>query len=184
MPRPLSSTVTELSVWMRTMIRVAKPACASSTALSTTSQTMWCSPERSSVSPMYIPGRLRTASGPLRTLMLSAVVALPGQAVTPSRGHHLDGAGAHPPHRARRQARQHHLLVRRGEQRLAVALQTRQHPPQHRGVELGVDIVKDHGRGSAPSPAQATPSPSASAPWPAAFPAPQRAPLAPACRAR
>ena len=34
--------------------------------------TMWCRPEPSSVSPMYMPGRLRTASRPLRTLMLSA----------------------------------------------------------------------------------------------------------------
>src|SRR6056297_3351802 len=33
---------------------------------------MWCRPEPSSVSPIYIPGRLRTASKPLRTLMESA----------------------------------------------------------------------------------------------------------------
>src|SRR3954466_8495031 len=33
---------------------------------------MWCRPEPSSVSPIYMPGRLRTASRPLRTLMLSA----------------------------------------------------------------------------------------------------------------
>src|SRR6478672_1471657 len=33
---------------------------------------MWCRPEPSSVSPMYMPGRLRTASRPRRTLMESA----------------------------------------------------------------------------------------------------------------
>src|SRR6195952_4026936 len=41
---------------------------ASSTALSTTSQTRWCRP-RSPVEPMYIPGRLRTASRPSKTLI-------------------------------------------------------------------------------------------------------------------
>src|SRR5215469_16828806 len=41
-------------------------------ALSTTSCTMWCRPEPSSVSPIYMPGRLRTASRPFSTLMLSA----------------------------------------------------------------------------------------------------------------
>src|SRR5262245_6022058 len=39
--------------------------------LSTTSNTRWCRP-RSAVSPMYMPGRLRTASRPSRTLMFSA----------------------------------------------------------------------------------------------------------------
>src|SRR5215813_6517414 len=39
--------------------------------LSTTSNTRWCRP-RSAVSPMYIPGRFRTASRPSRTLMFSA----------------------------------------------------------------------------------------------------------------
>ena len=72
MPRPLSSTVTEPSgfSWMR--MRSQWPASASSMALSDTSNTMWWRPEPSSVSPMYMPGRLRTASRPLRTLMLSA----------------------------------------------------------------------------------------------------------------
>jgi len=69
-PRPLSTTLIELSVWMVAMISSQKPASASSTALSTTSNTMWCRPVPSEVSPMYIPGRLRTASRPLRTLML------------------------------------------------------------------------------------------------------------------
>ena len=32
----------------------------------------WCKPVPSLVSPIYIPGRLRTASSPLRTLMLLA----------------------------------------------------------------------------------------------------------------
>src|SRR4029079_18745535 len=34
---------------------------------------MWCRPVPSSVSPMYMPGRLRTASRPLRTWMLSSL---------------------------------------------------------------------------------------------------------------
>src|SRR6218665_4018744 len=33
---------------------------------------MWCRPEPSSVSPIYMPGRLRTASRPFSTLMESA----------------------------------------------------------------------------------------------------------------
>src|SRR6478736_8740481 len=41
-------------------------------ALSLTSNTMWWRPEPSSVSPIYIPGRLRTASRPFRTLIESA----------------------------------------------------------------------------------------------------------------
>jgi hypothetical protein len=40
MPRPLSSTEIELSVWIVTMISSQKPASASSTELSTTSNTM------------------------------------------------------------------------------------------------------------------------------------------------
>ena len=72
MPRPLSSTVTEPSglSWIR--MRSQWPASDSSIALSLTSNTMWWSPEPSSVSPIYIPGRLRTASRPLRTLIESA----------------------------------------------------------------------------------------------------------------
>src|ERR1700689_4719313 len=41
---------------------------ASSTELSTTSQTRWCSPV-GPVEPMYIPGRWRTGSSPSRTVM-------------------------------------------------------------------------------------------------------------------
>src|SRR5262245_2649471 len=48
--------------------------------LSTTSNTRWCSP-RSAVSPMYMPGRLRTASRPSRTLMFSA--PYPGAEASP-----------------------------------------------------------------------------------------------------
>ena len=60
---------------------VANPACASSTALSMISNAMWCRPDPSSVSPMYMPGRLRTASRPRRTEMESAPYsALPGVA--------------------------------------------------------------------------------------------------------
>src|SRR4051794_13276996 len=38
---------------------------------------MWCRPVPSSVSPMYMPGRLRTASRPLRTWMLSSLYESP-----------------------------------------------------------------------------------------------------------
>ena len=72
MPRPLSRTVQEPSGLSVTVTSVAWPASASSMALSTTSYTMWCRPEPSSVSPIYMPGRLRTASRPLRTLIDSA----------------------------------------------------------------------------------------------------------------
>ena len=69
MPRPSSETLTDSSSWMTTSISSQCPASASSIALSTTSKTMWWSPVPSSVSPMYMPGRLRTASRPLRTWM-------------------------------------------------------------------------------------------------------------------
>ena len=48
----------------------SRPRC-SSTALSTASHTRWWRPEPSWTSPMYMPGRLRTASRPSRTVMLS-----------------------------------------------------------------------------------------------------------------
>ena len=51
-----------------TLISSAYPAIASSTELSTTSQTKWCKPI-SPVEPMYIAGRRRTASRPASTLM-------------------------------------------------------------------------------------------------------------------
>src|SRR3984885_4352196 len=68
MPRPLSITVTLLSSCTVTLISSQKPAMASSTELSATSQTRWWRPI-SPVEPMYIAGRLRTASIPPRTLM-------------------------------------------------------------------------------------------------------------------
>ena len=49
-------------------MRVARPAMASSTELSTTSHTRWCRPV-GPVEPMYIPGRFRTASSPSRMVM-------------------------------------------------------------------------------------------------------------------
>src|SRR5438045_2300001 len=76
MPRPLSRTEMELSVWIVTTISSQKPARASSTELSTTSNTMWCRPVPSDVSPMYMPGRLRTASRPFRILMASEPYSL------------------------------------------------------------------------------------------------------------
>ncbi len=72
MPRPLSETVQEPSALRVTVTRSAWPASASSMALSTTSYTMWWRPEPSSVSPIYMPGRLRTASRPFSTRMDSA----------------------------------------------------------------------------------------------------------------
>src|SRR5688572_2856516 len=54
------------------MALLQNPARCSSTALSTTSQTKWWSPEPSWTSPMYMPGRLRTASSPSSTVMLLA----------------------------------------------------------------------------------------------------------------
>ena len=72
MPRPLSSTETEPSGFSWMMILSQCPASASSIALSETSNTIWWRPEPSSVSPIYMPGRLRTASSPLRTLIESA----------------------------------------------------------------------------------------------------------------
>ena len=48
------------------------PAMASSTLLSTTSQTRWCRPV-GPVDPMYMPGRFRTASSPSRTVMSTAL---------------------------------------------------------------------------------------------------------------
>src|ERR1700690_3051342 len=55
---------------MVTTTRSQRPARAPSIALSPTSNTMWCRPLPSSVSPMYMPGRLRTASRPFKTLIL------------------------------------------------------------------------------------------------------------------
>src|SRR6202011_4187045 len=71
-PRPSSRTLQEPSGLSVTTTSFAKPASASSIALSTTSYTMWWRPEPSSVSPIYMPGRLRTASRPFRTWMDSA----------------------------------------------------------------------------------------------------------------
>ena len=59
-------TVTEPSRFSVTSMLSQKPASASSMALSTISYTRWCSP-RSSVEPMYMPGRRRTASRPSST---------------------------------------------------------------------------------------------------------------------
>ncbi len=66
-PRPLSTTSTLPSEWSVTPIDVPCPANASSTELSMISHKQ-CMRPRSSVEPMYIPGRLRTASSPSRTL--------------------------------------------------------------------------------------------------------------------
>jgi hypothetical protein len=55
-----------------THVDLAREAArASSTELSTTSQIRWWSP-RTSVSPMYMAGRMRTASRPSRTVIESA----------------------------------------------------------------------------------------------------------------
>jgi hypothetical protein len=74
MPRPSSVTLTQPPGWSSTSTVVAKPAWASSTELSTTSETRWCSP-RCPVVPMYIPGRLRTGSSPSSTVICEASYA-------------------------------------------------------------------------------------------------------------
>ena len=55
-----------------TVIFLQYPAKASSMELSITSKTMWCKPDPSSVSPIYIPGLFLTASKPFKTLIESA----------------------------------------------------------------------------------------------------------------
>ena len=70
-PRPLSCTVIELSSFIVTSMCVQYPAIASSMELSTVSFTKWCKP-LSEMSPIYIAGRLRTASRPSNTCMLLA----------------------------------------------------------------------------------------------------------------
>ena len=73
MPRPLSATEIVLpSAPSVTTIREAWPFMTSSTALSTISQSRWCSPALSTP-PMYMPGRRRTASRPSRTVIDSAL---------------------------------------------------------------------------------------------------------------
>src|SRR6185437_11971646 len=67
-PRPSSVTVSWPSASSRTEITLAWPATASSMALSSTSANRWCR-DRSSVPPMYMPGRLRTGSRPSSTSM-------------------------------------------------------------------------------------------------------------------
>ena len=71
MPRPLSATSTEPSSWSVTVMWSQAPASASSTALSMISHRQCIRPWLSVV-PMYMPGRLRTASRPSRTVKLSA----------------------------------------------------------------------------------------------------------------
>ena len=66
MPRPLSVTVRRLPGSSVTSMRLAWPATASSIALSMTSAARWWS-ARSSVPPMYMPGRRRTGSSPSST---------------------------------------------------------------------------------------------------------------------
>src|SRR5204862_138629 len=60
------------------------PAIASSTELSTTSYTRWCRPVIP-VEPMYMPGRSRTGSRPLSTVMSLAAYA--------TRAHLANGRG-------------------------------------------------------------------------------------------
>ena len=67
-PLPLSVTVTDPFFSRRTSIELHRPAIASSTELSTTSQTKWCNP-LGPVEPMYIAGLFRTASRPSKTFM-------------------------------------------------------------------------------------------------------------------
>ena len=72
MPRPSSCTSTESSGCSVTSTWCAAPARASSTPLSMISHRQCMSP-RVSVEPMYMPGRLRTASRPSRTRRCAAL---------------------------------------------------------------------------------------------------------------
>ena len=65
-PRPSSCTSADPSGWRVTCTVCAAPASASSTPLSMISH-RHCMRPRVSVEPMYMPGRLRTASSPSRT---------------------------------------------------------------------------------------------------------------------
>ncbi len=62
-PRPLSLIHIPPSFCIVICISLQKPASCSSMLLSRISQTRWCSP-RGPVEPIYMPGRLRTASRP------------------------------------------------------------------------------------------------------------------------
>ena len=62
-PRPSSATDQLPSECRVTDMEVHRPSRASSTELSITSDTQWVAPPVE-VSPMYIPGRFRTASRP------------------------------------------------------------------------------------------------------------------------
>jgi hypothetical protein len=66
MPRPLSLIVRRFPGSSVTSMRVAWPATASSMLLSITSAARWCS-ARSSMPPIYMPGRRRTGSSPSST---------------------------------------------------------------------------------------------------------------------
>ena len=66
-PLPLSLTVIDSSLLIIMSILEQCPAIASSMQLSTTSNIIWCRPEPSSVSPIYMPGLFLTASRPFRT---------------------------------------------------------------------------------------------------------------------
>jgi hypothetical protein len=72
MPRPSSVTVTELSTWMMTLTVVAEAGQRLVDRVVDHLEDHVVQPEPSSVSPMYMPGRFRTASRPLSTLMLPA----------------------------------------------------------------------------------------------------------------
>ena len=72
MPRPSSCTSADPSGCRDTSTLWAAPASASSTPLSMISHRQCMSP-RVSVDPMYMPGRLRTASSPSRTRRWAAL---------------------------------------------------------------------------------------------------------------
>src|SRR5262249_27903844 len=151
--RPLSRTVQEPSAFRITSMRSAWPASVSSIALSTTSCTMWCRPEPSSVSPIYMPGRLRTASRPFSTLMLSAPYSLGLGMAGEDMGISLDrarkrirnlekvGAGAE---------RREHVHVRTGHPRLRAKLQDFfEQRRAARDVEMRRDLIQQQDRAEA-----------------------------------
>src|SRR5258706_11538095 len=149
MPRPLSETVTDSSAWMVTTMRSQWPARDSSIELSTTSNTMWCSPVPSSVSPMYIPGRFRTASRPFKTLITGVVDVVCGHEGT--RFCDMTLYRLHPPgfhaERPFRRPEQPRFGVQRSDNQLAPQpLHLLDESLQALTIELGRRVIQEQGR--------------------------------------
>src|SRR6476469_3314317 len=95
MPRPSSRTSSLLPGSNSTWMVSAWPATASSMALSSTSATRWCI-ARSSVPPIYMPGRLRTDRSnrsPLFLFFAMVLVFVGGRRGSPMAASPLDMVG-------------------------------------------------------------------------------------------